>query len=276
MNKLFILSMLMLPFISCKGQPKTESIPCNRTVYGSSIYIKLLPAYICIPNGFVIDDYVRTSDTNGDRQNDFIAVKYNKREDDQVDGDSTYWSFYTRTKEDTMFSLKVTLPNIVPPFIKDLSYKYLLAHPKAVELFEDYPRRMSHRLSFQVNLDTIRLLYKFDDSYGKSFVFVSDQSNWYLRNVEYFIGELPMYWWRDNDFYYPLNDEIKIIETRKPRKGISIGDFDLKIAFRYRDEERSHLTESHIHWIDKTKWSSIKDVTFSKCQGIDLPDDWIY
>jgi len=276
MNKLFTLSMLMLVFISCNGQLKTEITPCNRTVYGSTRYIKLLPTYICIPSGFIVDDYVRTSDTNGDGQNDFIAVKYNKREDDQVDGDSTYWSFYTRTKDDTIFSLKMTLSNLVPPFIKNLSYKYLLEHATAIKLFEDFPLRLSHRLSFQVNLDTIRVLYKFDDSYGKSFVFVSDHSNWYLKNVEYFIGELPMYWWRDNDFFYSLNDKIKIIETRKPKKEISINEFNLRTAFVYRNDERSHLSENHTHWIDKTKWSSINEVRFSKCQGIDLPDDWIY
>lgn len=231
---------------------------------------------MCIPDGFIIDDYVRVSDLNDDGKDDFIALKYNKKEDDQLDGDSTYWRLYNRSKSDTTFLLQMTLSNIVPPFIKDLSYEYLLAHPVASDLFDSYPRRLSHSHSFQLNQDTIKLSYKFEDTYGKRFIFVYDKANWYLENVEYFIGELPMYWWRDDDFYYPLNDELKVIESRKPKVKVSINNFDLKAAFKYRDIEWIHLSNWHIDRIDKTKWSSIKDVKFSKCQGIDLPDDWIY
>lgn len=114
----------------------------------------------------------------------FLAVKYNKKEDDQIDGDLTYWAFYERYKSADIFSLKTTLSNIVPPYIKDISYEYLLAHAAAEKIFKSYPLRLSHSLSFQVNTDTIRLSYKFDDSYGKSFVFTYKQNNWYLKNVE--------------------------------------------------------------------------------------------
>jgi hypothetical protein len=281
MNKLVLIYLFMILFANCEGQskkqlPKNEPVNCNRTVYGSSKYIKSLPPYICIPDGFIIDDYARASDFNGDGKDDFIAVKYNKKEDNQVDGDSTYWNFYMRSKADTVYSLKMTLANIVPPFIKDVSYEYLLSHPIAAKLFEDYPQRMSHNLGFQVSFDTIRISYKFQDSYGKSFVFVNDQDNWYLQNVEYFIGELPMYWWKENDFYFPLNDKIKIIETKKPRKKITINNFNLKAAFKYREDEWSHLSDWHINRIDKTKWSTIEEVKFGTCQGIELPDDWIY
>ncbi len=76
--------------------------------------------------------------------------------------------------------------------------------------------------------------------------------------------------------HYPLRDKIKIIERRKPKLSILIEDFDLRIAFKYREEEWMHLTDWHLDRIDKTKWSSIEEVEFSRCQGIDLPEDWTY
>jgi hypothetical protein len=283
MNKNIVLLLLFtLPPMGCDGQAnkqtsKVQPADCNRTVYVSSQFIKPLPPYICIPGGFIIDDYVRTSDLDGDGQTNFLAIKYNKKEDDQNDGDTTYWRFYSRSKSDSLFSLKMTLSNIVPPFVKKLSGGYLQSHPTAMKLVEEYPLRLKyHSLSFQVNHDTIRLSYKIEDTYGKSFVFVYDQANWYLQNVEYFIGELPMYWWRESDFYYPLNDKLKVIETRIPDVKVSISDFDLRTAFKYRDIEWMHLAEWHIDRVDKTKWSSIYEVEFGKCHGIDLPDDWVY
>ncbi len=280
-RSMILVTVLMLFFSSCDGQQKKQAVStvqsnCNRTVYGGPQYIKLLPPYICIPAGFVIDDYVRVSDLGKDGKINFLAVKYNKKEDDQIDGDLTYWAFYERSKSADIFSLKTTLSNIVPPYIEDISYEYLLAHPVAEKLFKSYPLRLSHSLSFQVDTDTIRLSYKFDDSYGKSFVFTYKQNNWYLENVEYFFGELPMYWWKDDDFFYSLNEKLKVIETRKPQKRVSISDFDLKVAFKYREEEQNHLAEWHIDTIDKTKWKSIDDVVFTRCHGMDLPEDWLY
>jgi len=282
MNNLvtIIMVMLMVAFISCDGQKKQSinvSQPnCNRTVYGGPQYIKLLPSYICIPDGFIIDDYVRVSDSDNDDRTNFLAVKYNKKEDDQVDGDLTYWAFYERSKKEELFSLKMTLTNIVPPYIEDISYQYLAAHPVADKLFKVYPLRLSHMLSFQINMDTIKLSYKFDDTYGKSFVFIYRQNTWYLENVEYFLGELPMYWWKEDDFFYPLNDKLKVIESRKPLKRVSISEFDLKEAFKYREDERSHLAEWHVDPLDKSKWKSIDDAIFQSCQGMDLPEDWVY
>ncbi|HEY9049068.1 MAG TPA: hypothetical protein VIN08_24375, partial [Ohtaekwangia sp.] len=126
------------------------------------------------------------------------------------------------------------------------------------------------------NMDTIKLSYKFDDTYGKSFVFIYRQNTWYLENVEYFLGELPMYWWKEDDFFYPLNDKLKVIESRKPLKRVSISEFDLKEAFKYREDERSHLAEWHVDPLDKSKWKSIDDAIFQSCQGMDLPEDWVY
>lgn len=250
---------------------------CNRSVYGTSKYIKGLPSYICIPSGFIIDDFVRTSDVDKNGKIDFIAIKYNKKEDDQKDGDTTYWQFWQRPPSDSVFTLRKTLANIVPPFVEDVSGDYLLAHPMAMKIVNEYPfRLMSHALSFRVSDDTIRLSYKTEDTYGKSFVFVYNSNNWFLENVEYFIGELPMYWWRDSEFYYPLNDKLKVIEKRAPAVRISIDEFDLRKAFKHREDEWRHLAEWHIDTIDKSKWKSIDEVEFEKCQGMDLPEDWVY
>jgi hypothetical protein len=80
----------------------------------------------------------------------------------------------------------------------------------------------------------------------------------------------------ENDFYYHLNDKIKIIETKIPKKRISIKELDLKIAFKYREDEASHLSEWHVDRIDEKKWVSIEKVQFEKCQGMELPADWLY
>jgi hypothetical protein len=173
--------------------------------------------------------------------------------------------------------LATTLDNLVPPYIKSISDEYLIKHPGAEKLFESYPRRLrGHDLSFQLMNDTIRLSFKFDDTLGKSFVFVYDEGNWFLENVEYFIGELPMYWWREGEFYYPLNDKLKVIETRVPKVRITIDQFDLKEAFKYREEQRIHLGDWHIDRIDESKWKSVMEVTFEPCRGMNLPDDWMY
>jgi hypothetical protein len=284
MNDSVIRGIVVLMFFlnSCEAQQKEQTIVtiqtnCNRTVYGSLRYIKLLPSYICIPDHFIIDDYARFSDIDGDGKDDFIALKYNKKADDQIDGDSTYWNFYYRSKNDTTYRLKNTLSNIVPPFIENESWSYLSKHPIAERIFETYPRRLyDHSLSFHLTGDTIQLSYKFEDTYGKRFVFVYEKNDWYLKNVEYFIGELPMYWWKENEFFYPLNDKLKVIESRRPQKIISIAQFDLKEAFKYREDEWTHLSEWHIDTIDKTKWKSIEDVVFNRCHGMELPEDWLY
>lgn len=284
MNELIIIILFIVTLIitnSCEGQQKNQTANvsrenCSRAVYGGAQYIKLLPPYICIPEGFIIDDFVRISDLNGDEETDFLAVKYNKKHDDQIDGDLTYWDFYHSSDTEEHYSLKATLSNLVPPYIKNISYQYLAAHPAAAKLFETYPRRLSHQLSFLIDADTIRLSYKFDDSYGKSFVFVSRQDNWYLENVEYFLGELPMYWCRETDFYYPLNDKLKMIESRKPMTRVAINEFDLSTAFKHREDERSHLSEWHIDTLDETQFESIMEAEFKPCNGMDLPDDWKY
>ena len=85
-----------------------------------------------------------------------------------------------------------------------------------------------------------------------------------------------MYWWKDGDFYYPLNDALKVVETRKPKHRVSIDIFDLGTAFKHRNIEWIHLSDWHVDRIDETKWSSIEKVEFAKCRGMDLPEEWIY
>jgi hypothetical protein len=252
--------------------------PCNQSVYGTVKYIAQLPNYICIPDGFVIDDYVRFSTLGDSKKKDFLAIKFNLREDDQEDGDSTFWRFYTQDKQDTIFRLTHSLGNIVPPFIKNISYDYLIDHATADEIFNNYPRRLIHRLAFVVTHDTLKLSYKFDDSYGKTFVFIYDQQkkDWFLETLEYFIGELPTYWWRVDDFYYSLRDNIKVIEVRNPKNKIRIGEFNLRMGFKYRDVEQAHLVQSHIDRVDESKWKSIESANFDKCHIEYLPNDWRY
>jgi hypothetical protein len=282
MNKLLTIVVGLL-LINCQGQSQdrseNEKTECNQKVYGTQKYIQNLPPYICIPKNYIIDDYVRAADLERNGHINFLAIKYNKREDDQNDGDTTYWNFYKRTNADTMYTLTMRLSNIVPPFIKKTSNEYLVEHPLAAKLFKQFPRRLkSHALSFQIESDSLRLSYKFEDSYGKTFVFVYDKlnTNWRLERIDYFIGELPTYWWRDDEYYYPLNDKLKIIESRQPKEKVFINNLDLKLAFMYREEEWTHLAEWHIDNLNKGLSDSILKAKLQPCQGLDLPSGWVY
>jgi len=279
-SKILIVITLLIT-VYCQGQinqTKKNLSNCNQEVYGTKKYIKDLPNYICIPDGFIIDDYVRAFGEDENGVNNFIALKYNKKEEDQIDGEITYWDFYEYNIHDSIFHRKYTLTNIVPLYIKKISFAYLAKNPYAEKLFNTYPRRISHNLSFIAKRDTIKLSYKLDDVYGKTFVFTYNkiEKNWFLQDVEYFIGELPSFWWQNNEFYYPLRDSLLVIEKVKPRKNIAIDQFDLIEAFKYRELESSHLSGWHIDKIDETEANTILEIEINKCKGIFLPKDWIY
>lgn len=281
-NKLIFFFTVLITF-RCQGQTdlsnKNDHSPlCNQEVYGTKKYIKNLPPYICIPEDFIIDDYVRYSDKDNNGTIDFIALKYNKKEDDQIDGDTTFWDFYEYNIRDSLFHHKLTLNNIVPLYIKSISFAYLAKNPYAEKLFNIYPRRISHSLSFIAEHDTIRLSYKLDDVYGKTFIFIYNKSigNWFLQDIEYFIGELPPFWWQNNEFYYPLRNNLLVIEETKPKQNIPIDQFSLIEAFKYRELESSHLSEWHIDNIDERNGNTILQIKLSKCHGIQVPKDWIY
>jgi len=283
MKKLIKLIIAVQLFIasSCYGQEAQSD--CNQKTYGTKKYIKKLPPYICIPSNFVIDDYVRFSDLNQDGFEDFLAIKYNKKEDDQIDGDRTYWDFYHRNAKDTVYRKKYTLDNLVPPYLKGVSLEYLVNHPIAADIFENYPLRLnSHELSFNISNDTLRMSYKLQDTYGKTFVFIYDEAraNWFLEQIEFFIGELPSYWWNENEFYYPLHNSLKIIDVIEPTIKVSIEEFKLKTAFEYSRDQWVYLAECYIDTIpeeDKLENKTIVDLVFKKCENeIDLPSDWEY
>jgi hypothetical protein len=283
----FLVSCLAFVFTSCSGQPTGYKIAdpsnlsegCNQEVYGTIQYIRALPNYVCIPQGHIIDDYCRTSDVNQDNFDDFLAVKHNIKQDDQVDGDTTYWDFYERSTKDTLYKKVYTLGNIVPPFVKDFSLEYLTSQPLASKIYELYPFRLSNpSLSFKLVRDSITVSYKMDDTYGKSFVFVYNtaSANWVLERIDYFIGELPLYWWQDNEFYSSLSNEIKIIESKVPLFKVSIENFSLISAFKFREMEAAHLAEWHIDKIDQGNHKSVADFDFGQCDQLSLPGDWEY
>jgi hypothetical protein len=280
------IAFILTCFFKCQGQPVNhtqdkitiDTEHCDQKVYGTKKYIEKLPSYICIPKGYIIDDFVRTSDFDADGQDDFLAIKYNKKEDEQVDGDTTFWDFYLFDNNNKIFRTEYTLTNITPPFIKYISNTYLADHPETEMLFNKYPLRLAHRLAFIISKDTLRLSYKMDDTYGKSFVFVFSQLNndWILKEIEYFIGDLPSYWWTDNDFYFPLKDQLKLIEKRIPNKNISLKEMDLAEAFQNRVEESTHLANFHINTLDESKYNTILEVCFKRCQEMHLPKEWPY
>lgn len=284
MNIILIITLTIL-FLECHGQDLTKEerknaveLNCNREVYGSINYIKELPSYICIPNGYIIDDFIRFSDFDLDGLNDFLAIKYNKKEEDQVNEDSTFWDFYLFDKMGGRFNLRYTLTNIVPPFVMDISNSYLAENPIAEDIFNNYPLRLPNNLALIVSKDTLKLGYKLDDTFGKQFVFIfSDfDKDWFLNEVRYFIGDLPLYWWKENDFYYPLKDQILILEKRSPNKRVSIRDFNLIDAFKYRMFEINYLAEFYMNQIDVTKFKDITNVNFKVFNQTNFPSDWPY
>ncbi|MBV6641904.1 MAG: hypothetical protein KI791_14365 [Cyclobacteriaceae bacterium] len=278
MKDKILLLVLLIPIVfwSCQSQDRNT---CNRETYGTKKYVDNFPEYLCIPDGFVIDDFIRTSDLNYDGVEDFLCVKYNKREEDQIDGDMTYWDFYKKEPDDSIYFLYKTLNNLVPPFLKEQNFEYLTSHEQAGHIFETYPRRMmNNKLSLEINLDTLRLRYKLDDTYGKSFVFVYNKAdlNWRLCLIEYFLGELPLYWWENDDFYYPLKDTIKIIETRLPNERILIDQFNLQEAYKFNEEENFHLSDYHVNKINQDPHNTILTLDFKTCDGFTLPSEWKY
>lgn len=261
-----------------------DSMPsCNQKFYGTKRYLKELPSYICVPEGNAISDFVRTTDVDGDGVADFLFVQYRKWRDSWIDGDTLYWDFHVRDSNGR-FQKKFSLSNIEPPYINDTSLEYLADNDLAQRIFESYPIPLTdNSLGFNVTGDTIRLSYKFDDAKGKSFIFIysTEKDNWYLEKIEYFFGELPIWWWRDDDFYSSLRDNLLVLKSTLPFEHVAIGEFSLIEAFKHRSKEARYLSECYTRKIDarlKSLFKKIDKVEFQKlCNDtLLLPSDWKY
>ncbi len=256
---------------------------CNRSVYGRVAYLDKLPEYLCIPQGYIVDYFVLDGDINNDGMTDFIALKYNKKEDDQNDGDTTFYNFYYRNQSTERFELINTFSNLVPPYISNYSWEYLSKNDIAASIYDNYPLRMFNKnLSFEIEGNLIRLAYKYNLSFGKSFIFEYHpfDSDWVLKDVEYFMGELPETWWSNEDFYYPLMDGKKTLFSFQPRHNISLKDFSLIEAFRFSEEEDFYIyQEYHLQLTDSVKSTNRSIVEFefaSPNKNFEPPSDWKY
>jgi len=283
--------LLVVCSINCNGQSSEKTLngsgknqpdTCNQKYLGTKKYIKNLPSYICIPDGYVVTDYVKTADLDGDGKDDFLAVRYRK-DIKLIDGDTTYWDFYIRNKAEFIFRKRNTLNNIIPPYLKSISLSHIVSNDLAERIFELYPWELINKdLRFKLNNDTIRLSYKYEEVKGKTFVFIysSENDNWYLENIEYFFGELPLRWWRDDDFYYTLNNQLIVLETQLPKVKISIDQFNLIEAFKYRNNEREYISNCYTSKLNdqlKSRYKTILDYKFEECKyPMELPEDWKY
>ncbi|MGK7389155.1 MAG: hypothetical protein ACNS60_02350 [Candidatus Cyclobacteriaceae bacterium M2_1C_046] len=66
------------------------------------------------------------------------------------------------------------------------------------------------------------------------------------------------------------------IQTINPKINIAITEFDLKEAFKYREDELYQLQDFVAQHVDEEKYNSILDVNFNGEGVFDLPENWIY
>ena len=259
---------------------------CNRASYNRND-IKKLPSYICIPDGYMLDDEIRFSDLDGDGKSDFMAFRYrlNKQYNDWKDGDTIYWKFHLMDENTGRHKEHLTLNNIVPPFLSDTGLEYIVSDSLALKIYENYPLTLYRELSFQVSQDTLKISYKYDASSGKSFVFVysGKNKNWYLKNIEFFYGEVPLFWSEPdrggNEMYEELHDKLLPIYVLEAKEKVPIDEFSLIEAFKYKDEENQELEEcfgTQLRELEK-QYKSVWDFKFESCyRELEWPEGWKY
>lgn len=270
-------------FKKTSKQALIQKSDCNRATYIKSD-IKKLPDYICLPEGFALNGTVHFSDLSGDGKNDFMAYRYRLKKEFK-DGDTIYWDFYSRNSVNDKFSKNVTLNNLSPPYLSRIDLEYIVKDSSTISIYEDYPLTFYKGLSFQVNRDTIKLSYKYDDSKGKTFVFVySDQkSDWLLLEVQFIIGEVPPYWTDESrggsEYYSDLHDNIFPIFTKPPAQQISIREFDLIEAFKHEEIETANIRDCYLNQFNdlEERYQSVWEFKFEPCyRDLEWPNDWKY
>lgn len=219
-NKCVILIYAMiLFFIGCNGQSLNDNVSCNRTTVDKSI-AKKLPNSICIPNGYTIDLIIDDVDFNKDLYNDVI-IRYSKYP--LVDGNMRIYSIY-KNINDTLFKMEKELNSLAIPYIDNLSTVYLESNSLADSLVNLFP--IDTKISF--SLDTIFVSHLIPDYYGKTYVFIYNlvEADWLLKEIQYWIGELPTWLVKNSNLDESLRDKINL-ETRIPENVMTIEKFNL-------------------------------------------------
>lgn len=238
MNKsIVIVSLILLSFISCKSQPLKENEICNQKAVDKSI-AKKLPKSICIPDGYTIDLILTDVDFNKDFKNDII-IRYSKYP--LKDGNMRYYSVYENIG-DTVFTLEKQLTSLALPYVDNLSTSYLETNPIADSLVKLYP--IDTKISFKI--DTIFISHMIPDYYGKTYLFVYDQveKDWFLEEIQYWIGELPAWLIKNSNLDEVLYKRIKL-ETKTPKDRLPLDKFDLKESKLKASEESDYFMNNY-------------------------------
>ena len=229
----------LIPSWCCIAQTADKNEICNRNAVDKSI-ARLLQEGICIPEGHTAEKVIKDFDFNGDGKFD-VAVRYARYP--LEDGSMRYDAIFEQVS-DTIFNLKKELRSLAVPFIEVLSASYRESHPKADSLVKIYP--ITRKIIFSA--DSLFIKHKIPDDFGKTYLFIYDKikDNWYLQNIRYWFGELPLWLVRNADLREELLYGRIYLEEKIPDKQISIDEFDLIESKRIADiEENPYLMNKY-------------------------------
>lgn len=239
-NSLLIIALLI--FIGCKGQQSNDSLKCNRKTVDESID-KLLPKGVCVPEEYTVDQVTSEIDYNGDGRRD-VVIRYS--EYPLKEGTPRFYSIY-QGYSDTSFVRKMDLPNVYPPYIRNIYAAASDSGSVGYSLLQQFP--YDTKLEF-IN-DTIKLSHRISFDYGKTYLFIYDsqKENWFLNKTIYWVGEIDRRDLEQMDLSMKLLEKI-LLETKAYDGTMPIDKFDLKDSKRKSEEEKEYLLENY----DVMKW----------------------
>ncbi|WOK08074.1 hypothetical protein RT717_05435 [Imperialibacter roseus] len=218
------------------GQLENEAVECNRSAIEKSM-LSRIPTDLCIPDDFMIDQVFDDFDFNRDGQND-LAIRYTKYP--LQDGNMRYYSIYERENQDDC-RLLTTMANLALPYVQILSSSYFEANPRADSLSKVYPLTTKIKFSY----DSLIVSHLIPDFYGKDYVFLFDEekNDWILKDIRYWIGEVPVWMVRNSNLKEELYGKV-FLEGKIPEVEISISKLDLIQSKRIAEDSESEYLSS--------------------------------
>jgi hypothetical protein len=232
------LLIILCATFSYNGQSRNDAAECNRFAIEKSM-LDRIPTDLCIPDDFMIDQLFDDFDFNGDGQND-LAIRYTKYP--LQDGNMRYYSVYQREAGESC-KLITNLTNLALPYVQILSSSYFEANPKADSLSKVYPLTTKTKFSS----DSLIVSHLVPDFYGKDYVFLFDRekNDWILKNVRYWIGEMPSWMVKNSNLKEELYGKV-FLEGKLPEQEMSISKLDLMQSKRIAEEiESEYLSNKY-------------------------------
>jgi hypothetical protein len=229
-NDIILFSCLSIFLIfPCSGQVKNDYQQlCSRKTVDRSI-LKKLPKGICISSRYTIDQIIFGFDFNNDKKED-VVIRYS--EYPLKDGIKRYYSIFQRVS-DTVFVQKKELKNICPPYLSNI-YATASEKDSVAFLVNLYP----YDIEIEFTKDRIKLSHLIPEFYGKTYEFTFDKNadNWYLKEIQFWIGNLDERDIERMDLIKKLLNK-NVIEVKKLNKRIAIDQFSLIESKKKASEE---------------------------------------